>query len=369
MEAIELFSQCIRSGERTLDAHSATPSDANSEMQILQQLKALNVENFDTLRDVFATGLSGKLINDKQYLMERVIKIMSELPVSSSSSLKLTDGFLKLLWSDLQHPPVSYLGDDYIYRKADGSNNNVRWPHIGQAGQPYARTVKPETVMPIALPDPEVIFDSLLKRDTFREHPNKISSVLFYLASIIIHDIFHTDHADFTKSQTSSYLDLAPLYGSSQAEQNQMRTFRDGKLKADCFSDKRILGFPPGVGLLLIMFNRFHNWTVEQLALIDEAGRFSSIRNKAPLAEKDTRYDNALFQTGRLVTGGLYINIILKDYVRCILNLNRTNSSWDLDPRSEFGKTLFGSAIEEATGNSVSAEFNLVYRWHACKDP
>lgn len=36
-----------------------------------------------------------------------------------------------------------------------------------------------------------------------------------------------------------------------------MRTFEDGKIKADCFSEARLLGFPPGVGVLLITFNRF----------------------------------------------------------------------------------------------------------------
>jgi len=33
------------------------------------------------------------------------------------------------------------------------------------------------------------------------------------------------------------------------------------------------------------------------------------------------------------VTTGLYVNIILVDYVRTILNLQRTNSPWRLDPR------------------------------------
>lgn len=69
-----------------------------------------------------------------------------------------------------------------------------------------------------------------------------------------------------TKSKTSSYLDLAPLYGCNQEEQNAVRTFEDGKLKPDCFSSKRILGFPPGVGVFLIMFNRFHNHVVGMLA-------------------------------------------------------------------------------------------------------
>jgi linoleate 10R-lipoxygenase len=74
-------------------------------------------------------------------------------------------------------------------------------------------------------------------------------------------------HEDFNISKTSSYLDLAPLYGSIQTEQDQVRTFKDGKLKPDCFSEKRILGFPPGVGVMLIMFNRFHNYVVTQLAM------------------------------------------------------------------------------------------------------
>jgi linoleate 8R-lipoxygenase/9,12-octadecadienoate 8-hydroperoxide 8R-isomerase len=170
-------------------------------------------------------------------------------------------------------------------------------------------------------------------------------------------DIFRTDPCDNTRSLTSSYLDLAPLYGSNQDEQNAMRTFKDGKLKADCFSSLRILGFPPGVGVLLIMFNRFHNYVVENLALINEGGRFTKPdeSDKAAYA----KYDNKLFQTGRLVTCGLYVNIILKDYVRTILNLNRTKSPWALDPRTDMGAA-------KATGNQVSAEFNLLYRWHAC---
>jgi linoleate 8R-lipoxygenase/9,12-octadecadienoate 8-hydroperoxide 8R-isomerase len=56
------------------------------------------------------------------------------------------------------------------------------------------------------------------------------------------------------------------LYGANQKEQDTVRTFKDGKLKPDCFAEKRILGFPAGVGVFLIMFNRFHNYVVTQLA-------------------------------------------------------------------------------------------------------
>lgn len=142
-----------------------------------------------------------------------------------------------------------------------------------------------------------------------------------------------------------------------------MRTSKDGKIKPDCFSEKRLLGFPPGVGVLLIMFNRFHNYVVEQLALINENGRFNKPEDDPRTTME--KYDNDLFQTGRLITCGLYINCILRDYVRTILNLNRTDSIWDLDPRLKEDKSLFITPAPEGLGNQVSAEFNLVYRWHA----
>jgi linoleate 8R-lipoxygenase/9,12-octadecadienoate 8-hydroperoxide 8R-isomerase len=103
-------------------------------------------------------------------------------------------------------------------------------------------------VKPLALADPSCT--------SLPEHPNKISSVLFYIASITIHDVFRTNYTDFNISDTSSYLGLAPLYGSNQEEQDLMRTFKDGKIKPDCFSEKRVFGFPPSVGVLLIFFNR-----------------------------------------------------------------------------------------------------------------
>jgi linoleate 10R-lipoxygenase len=190
------------------------------------------------------------------------------------------------------------------------------YPHLGAANTPYARSVQPKTITPGALPDPGLVFDAVFARHEFTKHPNNVSSILFYWASLIIHDLFQTDHSDMNNSQTSSYLDLSPLYGDTQPDQDQIRTFKDGKLKADCFSEQRMLGFPPGCGVLLIMFNRFHNYVVEQLAAINENGRFTKPSDRLPkeLAEKAwLKYDNDLFQTGRLITCGLYINITLLD--------------------------------------------------------
>jgi linoleate 10R-lipoxygenase len=188
------------------------------------------------------------------------------------------------------------------------------FPKMGAANTAYARSVPPLTIQPGALPDPGVVFDCLYARNEYTPHPNNVSSVLFYWASIIIHDLFQTDHSDFNNSQTSSYLDLSPLYGDTQEDQDTIRTFQDGKLKADCFAEHRLLSFPPGCGVILIMFNRFHNYVVEQLAIINEAGRFTPPSDQLPEEAKAKawkKYDNDLFQTGRLITCGLYINITL----------------------------------------------------------
>lgn len=328
-------------------------------------------------------------LDDKTMLMERIIMIVAGLPTKSRTRVLLTNQFIGELWYSLDHPVLNYIGEKTMYRTADGSNNNPLYPSMGAAGTTYARSVRPTIMPPGALPDPGLIYDSVMRRSEsgYKKHPNNVSSILWYWATIIIHDLFWTDYPDMTKSKTSSYLDLSPLYGSNQKMQDTIRTLRDGMLKPDAYADKRLTGMPAGVSVILIMFNRFHNHVAKHLALINEGGRFkqpSSPRpddfdprpesndKEADAAYKKSqdewkKYDNDLFQTARLVTSGLYINITLVDYVRNIVNLNRCDTTWTLDPRQEMGRDAGTSKGAEAgTGNVVSAEFNLCYRWHSC---
>lgn len=351
------------------------------------------VIDFKTLLDLVKSKLHGtEPLDDKTMLMERIIQIVAGLPTRSRTRVLLTNQFIGELWDSLEHPVLNYIGDKTMYRSADGSNNNPLWPSMGAAGTPYARSVRPTIMPPGALPDPGLIYDSVMRRSSsgYRKHPNNVSSVLWYWATIIIHDLFWTDSSDPTKSKTSSYLDLSPLYGSNQDMQNTIRTFQDGMLKPDAYADKRLHGMPAGVSVLLVMFNRFHNHVAKHLAMINEGGRFTKPKGPRPgmsgpqpvndgkevdEAEKKRKaiedawkkYDEDLFQTARLVTSGLYINITLVDYVRNIVNLNRCDTTWTLDPRQEMGRDA-GTAkgAEAGTGNVVSAEFNLAYRWHSC---
>ncbi|KAK6544846.1 hypothetical protein TWF694_001527 [Orbilia ellipsospora] len=331
-----------------------------------KDLKTFGIGDLRTLREVIQQKVTGDLIDDKTYITERIIQLIADLPTGSRNRVAVTSDFVDRLWNYHQNPPSSYVGQKYNYRQADGSYNNIQFPYIGQAGQPYARSVRQVVQAPGAYPDAGLIFDAIMARSEYKRNPNNVSSLLFYLGFIISHDLFKPHPDDHDISATSSYLDLAPLYGSNVEEVNKMRTFKDGKLKVDCFSDKRIHTYPPGVGAILIMFNRWHNYVAQTLADINEHGRFSIPPGKESEESALRKRDEDLFQTTRLITCGLYINIILTDYLRTILALHRTNSTWNLDPRGALEKSFHENGISRGIGNQISVEFNFVHRWHSC---
>ena len=327
----------------------------------------------------------------------------------------LTNKLIDSLWGNLQHPPLSYVGGDvkyevvnpitpqavrpedvitfqapdsdvvlketipqapdglFQYRMPDGSFNNILVPHLGQAGTPYAKSVRNIKRLHGVKPDPGLLFDLLMARDDkhFEENPGGISSMFFYHASIIIHDIFRTSRTDPNKSDTSSYLDLAPLYGSSLKDQLEIRTMKEGKLKPDTFHEKRLLGQPAGVNVMLVLYSRFHNYVADILLKINENGRFTVAHPPNATDEQKAiavaKQDHDLFNTARLIVGGLYINICLHDYLRAITNTHHSSSDWTLDPRVEMEKTFFDAeGTPRGVGNQVSVEFNLLYRFHSC---
>ncbi|KAL1646948.1 hypothetical protein SLS58_003085 [Diplodia intermedia] len=316
---------------------------------------------FLTLCDQLSAGST----DDREYVNEQVIRLAARLPDDSKMREVMTNFFVKKLWEDLQHPPMSYLGKKYKYRDPEGRNNNPSYPNLGAAGSYYARSVVPKTL--------------LRRTGAARKHPAQVSSLMFNFATIIIHDCFNTDH-NGPKGTTkgSSYADLGPLYGHNKKQQDKVRLKENGKLKNDTFAEWRLVSQPPGVCALMVAFNRFHNYVVEELARINEGGRFnhyvpdptkSDAEQKDHKQKAEEKRDEDLFQTGRLITSGLYANIILGDYLRTILNLNdnklKPGSNWTLDPRKYAPNVFNHEGTPRGVGNQVSAEFNFVYRWHA----
>jgi hypothetical protein len=117
----------------------------------------------------------GGNIDDKKYLMEYLIQIAAKIPDDVVSN-KITDTMITTLWQDLSHPPETLMGPEFEYRQPDGSNNCYKNPQIGAAGMPYARTVNPKTLQPGNMPDPGVLFDTLMARNEPKEHPNKMTA-------------------------------------------------------------------------------------------------------------------------------------------------------------------------------------------------
>ncbi|KAI1650500.1 heme peroxidase [Daldinia loculata] len=361
----------------------------------------------------------GQPLDDKKGNTELLIGILTALPSTSNARVQLTNKLIDTLWDNLQHPPLSYLGGDvryevvgsskssssqntvpkpgdaiefkapdsdvilreqiplapdglHHYRTPDGSYNNPIQPNLGRAGAPYAKSVRNTKRLAGVRPDPGLLFDLLMARDDehFKESPAGISAMFYYHATIIIHDIFRTSRTDMNISDTSSYLDLAPLYGSSLKDQLEIRTMKEGKLKPDTFHEKRLLGQPAGVNVMLVLYSRFHNYVADILLKINENGRFTlECRPDASPEDKAcaiAKQDHDLFNTARLITGGLYINISLHDYLRAITNTHHSNSDWTLDPRVQIDKQFDGEGTPRGVGNQVSAEFNLLYRFHSC---
>jgi hypothetical protein len=166
------------------------PAPANGDL--LADLRRIGFQDVQTLLQSFYDQTQG-VQDDNTLLLEHLVQLLAKLPANSKVAKSLTDGFVNQLWSALPHPVVSSLGSQFKYRDADGGNNNIQMPNMGRANTPYARSAKPTAMQNIALPDPGQIFDSLMVRgDKFDPHPNGISSMLFYQATIIIHDLFRT---------------------------------------------------------------------------------------------------------------------------------------------------------------------------------
>lgn len=428
------------------------------------------------IRDVFTWGNARQIwevlfkkIAGQGLDMVAGSQLVGSLPENSANRAAFIQSQVIAKYNRMLHPPLTYMGDAFQYRQSDGKFNSVLSPHLGQAGAPYAKTVPSKTHILGAQPDPGDIFDRLMARKPQgRKSGSGLSAMLIYHATIIIHDIFRTNSSDKNISDSSSYLDLSPLYGYTDEMQRKVRDgeFKLGLLKPDTFAEDRLLRQPPGVCIMLVMYNRYHNFAARQLRRINENGRFSvpsgyageklvavarecvpafktdeklygylneyqewrryrndykgkkaqqawerffkenkaigeerawsqyrtnmnekhaetELQQKIDDAIKDDsaagakitdfgkaydaawdKLDDDLFNTARLITCGIFVNISIHDYLRALMGFHRYNTSFTLDPRIAIDEAGKKDSVSRGIGNQVTVEFNLLYRFH-----
>ncbi|CUA69779.1 hypothetical protein RSOLAG22IIIB_08699 [Rhizoctonia solani] len=304
-------------------------------------------------------------INDRTGIFNKIFAVVPKIPKDTDAAKSANDYLVKLLYETLPHPPTSHVGEDR-FRSADGGRNNVNMPDLGRAGMTYARNVQGhQPQSPTCLPPTSMVVDELLMASptTPRDpHPGGNSSMTFAFASLVTHSLFRTDPSDWGKNNTSSYLDLSPLYGSNQVEQDLVRV-KDGHglLHPDTFSEGRLVFLPPASAALLVVWNRNHNYIANHILKINEQQRWSDPPPEDPKAR--ALQDNEIFETARLINCGSFMSVVFGDYVAGFLGLTRDGNSWSMQPFDP----IKGSEGEvgRGQGNHCSVEFNLLYRWHA----
>jgi hypothetical protein len=127
---------------RAADGRSSedTNGDANgSKTSIGHDLANLGLKNAKTIVEAIPQLGSGEPIDDKEHLLEHGVSMLQGMPLNSSLSEKISDGFIKMLWHDLPHPPPTVTGPAARYRRHDGGGNSPWDTEMGKAGSPYAR--------------------------------------------------------------------------------------------------------------------------------------------------------------------------------------------------------------------------------------
>jgi hypothetical protein len=251
---------------------------ANGEKtSLVHDLTHLNLKQTATVAHAITTLASGEPLDDKELLLENGVSMLQTLPPNSGLSKTISDAFIGMLWHDLPHPPPTTAGPTARYRQHDGSGNNPWVPEMGRAGAPYARSVPPTKAKGPNLPDPELVYDQLLRRKgAFRPHPSGLNRMFFSFATIVIHECFQTSRTNPWINETSGYVDLSTLYGNTGVEQERVRTYENGTIFPDSIASERIMMMPPGVVALLVMFSRNHNQIAADLLSVNEDGKYES---------------------------------------------------------------------------------------------
>ncbi|KJA24877.1 hypothetical protein HYPSUDRAFT_38235 [Hypholoma sublateritium FD-334 SS-4] len=207
------------------------------------------------------------------------------------------------------------------------------------------------------LPRAEDVFDSLLhkrawlpnRRGASGDNSSGISSLVYSFACLADLSIRRPNN------DISTYFDLYPLYGSDPSEADEIR-LKDGSgmIFPDCFFDDRLFFLPRASAVLLILFNRHHNYIARRLQLHGEALQ-----------------DDDIFEMARYINCAHFRKIVQEDILRPLVGLSTVGPGHKSDVLSQLpevppisaSKPEFKSFVEAAllydlspimSGNDIS---------------
>lgn len=124
-----------RKPSKAADGRSAEASNGNiigTKSTISHDLANLGFKNAKTIVEAIPQLGSREPIDDKELLLEHGVSMLQGMPLNSSLSEKISDGFITMLWHDLPHPPPTVTGPTARYRRHDGGGNSPWDPELGK---------------------------------------------------------------------------------------------------------------------------------------------------------------------------------------------------------------------------------------------
>nr|ALG96649.1 cyclooxygenase b [Cavibelonia sp. JCH-2014] len=280
----------------------------------------------------------------------------------------LQRALMKLIYeyraSNIYNPPVYTSEHEYVTMEAAYNRSY------------FARSLPPvhencPTPMGVAgknvLPSPQVVADTLLKRNVFKPDPLHHSILLPTFGQFFTHQFFRTDRMSGPGFQFSRHMvDASNIYGINKHRENLLRSFRGGRLKSQIIKDEE---YPPDLKDAPVkMLYQKQTTESQKFALGHE---FFSIfptlflwstiwlrehnRVAGVLAKEHPHWpDEQLFQTSKIILVGETIQVVIRDYIQAISNYN-VKLSFQPD-------VLFGSPYQYQ--NRIALEFDHLYHFH-----
>jgi linoleate 10R-lipoxygenase len=105
----EKFAQAIHASNEPLPNQTGDGTFLKHDQSsgLINDIKSLGFRDVNTVKDLVKSKASGELVDDKTYLMERIIQMVADLPGNSKNRTELTNVFLDELWNSIPHPPLS----------------------------------------------------------------------------------------------------------------------------------------------------------------------------------------------------------------------------------------------------------------------